>query len=111
MLSVKNEQILKEALLNGQNIAITGMQGTGKSTVCNEIMRLFGRHDIHTEYCIVEEVSSHADLDFINYRIDDERPVIFTFHSSKGLAHYFPKYNGLNIAMNKKHELVINELN
>ena len=96
MLTSEIKSIVTDALRAGKNIAITGREGSGKSSLCNEIVKLMCESNIDKEYHVIRELVAQIDIDFVNFQLEEKRPLIFIWHCNNIQA-YFPQYKGIHI--------------
>jgi len=95
--------LIENAIRERQNIAITGLQGTGKSVLYAAILKTIGEMDCGYELQALDEVATMADIEVITNKTTIGKPVLFTYHSSKHLTEAFPDFKGLHIKMNSDH--------
>ena len=97
MLTEKQKNAVSYAIEKGDNIVISGMMATGKSTLYHELIAECSSSKYN--YTLVDEIATEADLDFINERLGSMSPypVMFTTHlaSAEDVKKKFPSFTGL----------------
>lgn len=99
-MSDAENELIQSAIKQGKNIAIIGMLASGKSTILKSLLNPIAEST--AEYCILDEVTTQGDIQYINSKITKITPgILFTYHSrtTEELLETFPglKYHGICI--------------
>lgn len=98
MLTEQQKNVVSYAIEKGDNIVISGMIASGKSTLYSELMAACATSNYH--YTLIDEVVTEADVSFVNRWLERHitSPIMFTTRSiNTDIIKKFPSFTGVVI--------------
>ena len=100
ILNIEQQKMIKNALESRKNVIITGMMGSGRSTVLTEVIP-FVAENLENGCIIIDELKDEEDYDYINLKLNQNNQIVFTSHlnKNKSVLETFPKFKGIRISV------------